>query len=297
VDYGKAFYAYLVTAEARSRLTAETYLHTVRSFAEWLVARDATVERADGDDCVDYLLGRFDRGVTGKTLARDAAALRSFYRYLILERVRDDNPADLLENPRREQTLPRVLSPPQVDSLIASIDAATPSGVRDRALFELIYSCGLRISEAVSLSLPDVDFRERVIRVIGKGNKERLVPFGERAASSLRSYLAESRPVLARGKKTHAFFLNRLGGRLTRKGMWKRFTELASLAGLDAKVHTLRHSFATHLLAGGADLRSVQELLGHSDVSTTQVYTHVETSSLKLYHSDCFDTFRAGEDI
>ncbi len=297
MDYGKAFYAYLVTAEARARLTAETYARTVGSFVAWLDSRGSTPERADSDDCVDYILGRFDDGISGKTLARESAALRSFFRFLVLERVRTDNPADSLESPARERTLPRVLSPEQIDRLLDSISLDTPGGLRDRSLFELVYSCGLRISEAVGLSLDDIHPQERVLKVVGKGNKERLVPFGDTALGWLRRYLEEARPALLGKKNSRAVFINCRGARLSRKGMWKRFNELVLSAGIVAKVHTLRHSFATHLLSGGADLRSVQELLGHSDVSTTQVYTHVESSALQLYHADCFDNFGAGDEI
>lgn len=297
MEYGKAFHAYLVTAEARARLTAVTYAGTVDSFVAWLAGRGLTPEAADSDDCVDYILGRFDGGVSGKTLARESAALRSFFRFLVLERVRSDNPADSLESPARERTLPRVLSPAQVDRLLDSISLETAGGLRDRALFELVYSCGLRISEAVGLSLDDVHAQERVIKVLGKGSKERLVPFGDAAYYWLARYIEEARPALLGRRSSRAVFINCRGGRLSRKGMWKRFNSLALASGLDAKVHTLRHSFATHLLSGGADLRTVQELLGHSDVSTTQVYTHVESSALQMYHADCFDNFRAGDDI
>jgi integrase/recombinase XerD len=155
----------------------------------------------------------------------------------------------------------------------------------------------LRISEAVALSLDDIHANERMIKVHGKGNKERLVPFGDAALAWLRKYLEEARPPLLGTKTSRAVFINCRGGRLSRKGMWKRFNELVMASGIEAKVHTLRHSFATHLLSGGADLRAVQELLGHSDVSTTQVYTHVETSALQLYHTDCFDNFGAGDEI
>jgi integrase/recombinase XerD len=169
--------------------------------------------------------------------------------------------------------------------------------MRDRALFELIYSCGLRASEAVSLSVDDVYFAGRTIVVHGKGNKERMVPFGGEAEKYLRLWLDEGRARLAGNRPTKAVFVNNRGGRLSRKGIWKRFQDAEARSGITGKVHTLRHSFATHLLSGGADLRTVQELLGHADVTTTQVYTHVETDALAMYHAEYFDNYRADDDI
>jgi integrase/recombinase XerD len=242
-------------------------------------------------------LERADRGLTGKTLAKDIAALRSFFRYLVLERVRDDNPADLLESPTRGKTIPSVFAPEEVDLFLSSIKTDTPFGVRDRAMFELIYSCGLRVSEAVSLTLADIHFNEQVIIVRGKGRKERMIPFGEAARRCLKTYLSTARGELARGKAVRAVFLNNRGTGISRRGIWQRFRDIEIESGIFGKVHTLRHSFATHLLAGGADLRSVQELLGHADVSTTQIYTHIGDESLKLYHADFFDNYRAENEI
>jgi len=237
------------------------------------------------------MVERSDNGIGGKTAARDIAALRSFFRFLVLERLRKDNPADALESPSRQRNLPRVLSPEQVDALLAAIPLDTPNGMRDRSLFELVYSCGLRVSEAVSLSVPDIHFKERLILVHGKGSKERLVPFGEPAEKALRAYLGAARKELLGTRVSSAVFVNNRGARLTRKGIWMRFQEIEARSGVTSKIHTLRHSFATHLLAGGADLRSVQDLLGHADVATTQIYTHIENESLKMYHGDFFDNY------
>jgi integrase/recombinase XerD len=180
-----------------------------------------------------------------------------------------------------------VLKVEEVESLLATIDTESATGLRDRALFELIYSCGLRISEAVELSPDSVYLTEGLIRVRGKGNKERLVPMGEEARYWLSRYLSDGRTRLSKPTKpSRSLFLNNRGDGLSRKGMWKRFRELSERTGIEAKVHTLRHSFATHLLEGGADLRAVQELLGHADISTTQIYTHVEKADLKDYHRD-----------
>ena len=290
----RAFYGYLISAEARAQLTAQTYLGTLKLFQQQL-GTDHLIEDASEKDCIDFILARAQEGVTGKTLAKDRAALRSFYRFLQLENIRADNPAEQLENPRREKTLPPVLSPEQVDTLLAAIPLDTPNGIRDRALFELIYSAGLRVSEAAALSLEDIFFNEQLLKVSGKGGKERIVPFGAQAEQSLTMYLQTARPLLLNPAATQhtvtagAVFLNCRGNRLTRKGIWKRLQDFERLSGVTTKIHTLRHSYATHLLAGGADLRSVQCLLGHSSITTTQIYTHIEDKDLAAYHRRFFE--------
>ena len=290
----RAFYGYLISAEARAQLTAQTYLGTLKLFQQQL-GTDHLIEDASEKDCIDFILARAQEGVTGKTLAKDRAALRSFYRFLQLENIRADNPAEQLENPRREKTLPPVLSPEQVDTLLAAIPLDTPNGIRDRALFELIYSAGLRVSEAAALSLEDIFFNEQLIKVSGKGGKERIVPFGAQAEQSLTVYLQTARPLLLNPAVSQhtvtagAVFLNCRGNRLTRKGIWKRLQDFERLSGVTTKIHTLRHSYATHLLAGGADLRSVQCLLGHSSITTTQIYTHIEDKDLAAYHRRFFE--------
>jgi integrase/recombinase XerD len=223
-----------------------------------------------------------------KTMARIVSSLHSFFRFLKLEEIREDDPSALIETPKQERSLPAVLSPEEIDRFLAAIDIDTPQGLRDRALFELIYSCGLRISEASSLSFDGLFLEERVIRVLGKRKKERLIPFGDDAALWLKRYLAEARPKLQKNLRSERVFLNHAGKGISRKGIWKRFDHTRQALGMDAKVHTFRHSFATHLLAGGADLRTVQELLGHSDISTTQIYTHIEPESLSEYHHEYF---------
>lgn len=266
-------------------------------FLAWCEQKKLSLETLTTQDCVRFVLDRSDSGITGKTIAKDVAALRSFFRYTIIEKIRNDNPAELIESPSREKNLPRVLSPEQIDSFLSSISLEKPVGVRDRTLFELIYSCGLRVSEAVSLSLEDLYHDEKVLLVTGKGGRERMVPFGSEAEKWLSIYLETARPILVKNRPERAVFVNYRGQRITRKGIWKRFNEISIASGITAKIHTLRHSFATHLLSGGADLRSVQELLGHADVATTQIYTHVEESALHDYHRDVFDNFESENDI
>jgi integrase/recombinase XerD len=201
------------------------------------------------------------------------------------ERLVNDNPAAVIESPKREVTLPEVMDRETIDGFLNKIKTENPLGLRDRCLFELVYSAGLRVSEAVGLNLRDVDVKGGIAKVRGKGNKERLVLFGKEAVAWLGRYLSEARGKLAgKTNKSNALFIGRSGRRLSRKGIWKNYAKWASIAGISSHIHTLRHSFATSLLAGGADLRTVQELLGHADLSTTQIYTHVDTKILRENH-------------
>jgi integrase/recombinase XerD len=273
--------------ERLSALSVETYLSEVRRFFVYVKAAGIAAENAESAQLSAYLSERAAvDGLDSRSTAKAISALRSFFRFLIDEGARKDNPASLLEAPRKERRLPSVLSRESVDGLLMSIRTDSPIGLRDKALFELVYSSGLRVSEAVGLDLDDCFFNEAVIRVTGKGSKERLVPFGQEAETVLCAYLKDGRPKLAGKRKCGALFLNRLGGRLGRKGIWKNYAALAALNGTSSKLHSLRHSFATELLSGGADLRSVQELLGHSDITTTQIYTHVAVSKLEKAHRE-----------
>ena len=244
-------------------------------------------------------MARQEQGAGSATLAKAISALRAWYRFLDADRPdagefdvragKADNPAASVAPPRSRRRIPRVLSAAQVDRFLAAIGTGSPAGIRDRALFELIYSAGLRVSEVVALDRSRLYLAQACVRVLGKGSRERIVPLGEPAVAWLGRYLSEARPYLlprsaGPGTATDAMFLNQRGGRLSRKGIWKRFQGVCVAAGIDAKVHTLRHSFATHLLSGGADLRSVQELLGHADLTTTQIYTHVEREDLHSQH-------------
>jgi integrase/recombinase XerD len=232
-------------------------------------------------------LWRQTSGIESVTTARDISAIRSFGSFLVHQGIWKENIALLLEKPKVKKTLPKVLTVEQVDSILDSIDTSDPIGIRDRSLFELVYSCGLRISEVSNLLLKNVHLEEKIIFVHGKGDKERLVPFGEPAKDWIVKWLDERKKIVG-NKIVDTLYVNYMGKPISRKGIWKRFKELNVKTGIDAKVHTLRHSFATHLLSGGADLRTVQELLGHSDLSTTQIYTHVDDQMLKEYYDDFF---------
>ncbi|MFP4152185.1 MAG: site-specific tyrosine recombinase XerD [Alkalispirochaeta sp.] len=269
-----------------SRQTVDTYTRECAVAAATVGEGGGDLSRLTTAEVIDYILTRQSDGdpLDQRTIAKNLSALRSFYQFCVLEGIRDDNPALKISSPRTEHRLPGVLSVDQVDRLLEGIDLTTPGGIRDRALFELIYSSGLRISEAVAIDLTHLYLQEGLILVRGKGDKERLVPLGEEAVRWIEHYLEAARPQLSKSRTERALFLNRRGTRLSRKGMWKRFHELTQAVGISAKVHTLRHSFATHLLEGGADLRAVQELLGHADIGTTQIYTHIDTEDLREYH-------------
>jgi integrase/recombinase XerD len=283
---GEQFYARLIALERRSRLTADTYRLEIRRFLEWLEKEGLQPENIDSAGLGAYINFRRqgEKGINPVSTAKALSVLRSFFRFLVAEKIRKDNPALLLETPKKQGRLPAVLDQRAVEDVLSAADDGTPLGLRNRALYELIYSAGLRVSEAVALNVEDVDFPGGSARVLGKGNKERLVVFGSQAAAILKKYIREARPALAKKKQSRALFIGKTGKRLSRKGIWKNYTRPATVAGVSSKLHTLRHSFATELLAGGADLRSVQELLGHADLTTTQIYTHVDVRALREKH-------------
>ncbi|MBS7261465.1 MAG: tyrosine recombinase [Treponema sp.] len=282
------FYTDLLLVKRDSDETAATYKESSSLFLEWCVQKQKKLKDITVQDLMYFLMDRRNAGNAENTLAKDISAIRAFGEYLVRKNYWEENIALELDRPKSARAIPRVLTIEQVDKLLSVIDTSTPLGKRDDALFELIYSCGLRISEAATLLVTNVHLEEKLILVHGKGDKERIVPFGGRAYDKLVLYLNEVRPGLCGQKVIDEVFLNYRGDPISRKGIWKKFQELEALSGVNAKVHTLRHSFATHLLQGGADLRSVQELLGHSDLATTQIYTHVDDTQLKMSHEKYF---------
>jgi len=281
----KGFSQYLLLEKNRSRLTEESYLSEIRQFHAFLNLHQLEASVFNRDDVSRYLQ---ERAVSSRSLAKIVSTLKTYGRYLVEERVREDNALTHLSQPRFVSPLPDVLTVEDIDRILEEFDISKPAGLRDRCLFELIYSCGLRISEASSLTLDSVYLLECCIKVTGKGNKERYIPLGSEAVRYLMLYMEEGRSLfIKKAYNPPQVFLNRLGRGLSRKGIWKNFRKAADQAGLESKVHTLRHSFATHLLQGGADLRSVQDMLGHADLSTTQIYTHVSRNDLKRVHELC----------
>ena len=309
------YYSRLIALERKSPLTAETYRFEIRMFLDWLDAEGLSLITgktaaavspngkpegiSDGhtvgisdrhtvgiSDVIRYLVHRRNTdGLDSRSVAKAISALRSFSRFLEDEfQGSFSDFASLLQIPRRVDRLPMVHCKEDVDRLLSMIDVETTLGIRNRSLYELVYSAGLRISEAVNLNVDDIFLSKNLARVRGKGNKERLVVFGDEAAFWIKSYLHEGRLKLLGKRKSKALFLGRGAKRLSRKGIWKNYSSLAIQAGLSTKLHTLRHTFATELLAGGADLRSVQELLGHAEITTTQIYTHVDAGRLRENH-------------
>ncbi len=288
-EFLNQFYSDLILVRRDSEQTAMTYKISVEEFLKYLVSEKIKLRAVTTQTLVLYLIERQTKGVSELTVAKDISAIRAFGDFLVRKNFWSENIALLLEKPRTSKKLPQVLTVEQVDEILNDIDTSKPSGIRDDALFELIYSCGLRISEACGLKIANVHLEEKIILVRGKGDKERLVPFGQRALEKIQKYLYEVRPLFVKERNVPELFVNYKGEAISRKGVWKRFKELEAKSGVDAKVHTLRHSFATHLLSGGADLRSVQELLGHSDLSTTTIYTHVTDNQLEKAHEKYFE--------
>jgi integrase/recombinase XerD len=277
------FLAYLELERGLSRNTLEAYRSDLFQLGEFLNRRELPATRASHGDLAAFLS---ELQVAPSTLARKVACLRSFYHHLRREGTIEHDPTADLRGPRKPQRLPRVLTREQVARLLEQPRGTEPLALRDRALLESMYACGLRASEAVGLELADVDLEEGLLRARGKGSKERIVPIGRQALAALNAYLRSGRPQLIapdRAQPPAQLFLNSRGAGLTRQGLYKIIQGHARTAGLAERMspHTLRHSFATHLLAGGCDLRSLQEMLGHADLATTQVYTHLSADRLK----------------
>jgi integrase/recombinase XerD len=282
------FLAYLEFERGLSRNTLEAYRTDLLQFGRFLARREVSALEARPADVADFLAelaaGDVDRPpASTATIHRKTACLRSFYRHVRREGLVDSDPTATVSPPRRSRKLPHVLTRGEIDRLLSQPRGMEPVALRDRALLEVMYACGLRASEAIGLELTDVDLEERVLRARGKGSKERVVPIGQPAVQALRAYIQRGRRGLVKGAPQAHVFVNFRGGALTRQGLYKIVRRHAVTAGLADRMspHTLRHTFATHLLAGGCDLRSVQEMLGHADVSTTQLYTHLSSQRLK----------------
>ncbi len=267
--------------------TLDAYSRDVRRFVDFSLVNDAPSPRdVDYDLLRAYVAHMSDEGRASSTVARSISSLRGYFRFLLEEDVIEVDPTDLLEAPKAGRPLPNVLSVTEVESVLDAVSTDDVAAFRDRAILEVLYGCGLRVSELCMLKTRDIDLEECLVRVHGKGGKERLVPLGADARSGVRRYLRELRPSLDRGRSEGRVFLNRRGRPLSRMGVWKILRKYVERAGIEKHVtpHTLRHSFATHLLEGGADLASVQEMLGHADISTTEIYTHVDRSHLRQVH-------------
>ncbi|MHB1352750.1 MAG: site-specific tyrosine recombinase XerD [Thiobacillus sp.] len=282
------FCDHLWLEDGLAELTLAAYRRDLKRFAGWLeTTRTRTLDAAVTGDVEAYLGWRFARHVRPRSAARYTSALKRFYRYLLRENLIAADPTLNLDSPKLPRSLPASLTEADVERLLERADSATPQGLRDRAMLETLYATGLRVSELVGLKLSALNLDDGVLRVTGKGNKDRLVPLGEEAVRRLRRYLAEARPQLLRRQVSDAVFVTPRGAAMTRQAFWYLIKRRAAAAGITRPLspHTLRHAFATHLLNHGADLRVVQMLLGHSDISTTQIYTHVARERMKRLHA------------
>jgi len=283
------FLDHLVVERGLSHNTVAAYRRDLSGACDWLaITRDVTLGESTTDDLVAFLRARRAGGLAAATVARQISALRMFYRFQMAEGLRQDDPTRHMEAPRPWRNLPRCLSEDDVEALLAVPDPDEARGLRDIALLEILYATGMRVSELLNLRIQDVNPQAGFVLVRGKGDKERMVPLGEKAADAVTIYQRDGRPHLGQATATDLLFPGRRPGRpLTRQAFWKNLRRLALAAGIEGQLspHTLRHSFATHLLEHGADLRAVQALLGHADITTTQIYTHVSRERLRRIYA------------
>lgn len=270
-----------------SRNTLDAYRRDLETCRDWLTADGVCLQRAQSGDVQRYLAHRLEHRLSARSTSRTLSCLRGFYRYLVREKLIKQDPTALIENPKLGRPLPKSLTEQDVERLLAAPVGDSPLVLRDRAMLELLYATGLRVSELVGLTLPQVNTRQGIVRVMGKGGKERLVPMGEEALAHLAAYFAGGRPSLMGSGGSDVVFPSERQQQMTRQTFWHRVRHWAAVAGIEKPLspHTLRHAFATHLLNHGADLRVVQLLLGHSDLSTTQIYTHIAQSRMKEIHA------------
>lgn len=289
-SYLNDFLAHLLIDRGLSLNTKVSYERDLTEYMFYLEKQSVyQLSEVRREHVQQYLITLYERNLNTKSVARHLSAIRSLHQYLIIEKISHTNPCELIESPKLKRTLPEVLSVEEVEQLLSSFNTKTLNDIRNKAMVELMYASGLRVSELLQLKLEDVHLSMMFVRCVGKGNKERMVPIGEVAADLLQLYLNEVRPKLLK-KSNDCLFLNRFGEPMTRQGFWKILKKQAKEAGIEKEIspHKLRHSFATHLVENGVDLRLVQEMLGHSDISTTQIYTHISKEHLKdvyeLYH-------------
>jgi integrase/recombinase XerD len=278
------FLAYLSAEKGLSRNTIESYHRDLRKFQKFLSSGDRGLESFSKSDIVDFMEGLRAEGYSLSSLCRFLSSIRGFCRYLLLENFISDDPSENLQTPKRWERLPKALTVSEVGSLLDSPASPVPGGpvaIRDFVMFELLYSSGLRVSELISLKLEDINFEAGFLRVLGKGSKERIVPVNLRSVESIKQYLSSQRPEILKQRRSPYLFVTNRGKPMTRQRFWQTIKRFGRKLGIEVSPHALRHSFATHLLEGGADLRSLQKMLGHSDIATTQIYTKVTADRLK----------------
>jgi len=286
-DLLDSFLSYLVVEKGLSENTLESYGRDLKKFLLFINSRGITSAREiKYGDILDFMTRSREEGLNATTIVRSMVSVKQFFKYLLSEKVLSEDPTAHIKTPKMKKAIPGVISLDDVESILGAPDESTPEGLRDAAMLEMLYATGIRVSELIGLKLNDVNFELGFVVVYGKGSKERVVPIGDKAREKLLLYLRDSRTALLKGRESMALFVTRRGAGMTRQGFWKIIKAQALKAGVTKKIspHTLRHSFATHLLERGADLRTIQVMLGHSDISTTQIYTHVESERLKEIH-------------
>jgi integrase/recombinase XerD len=284
-----SFIQYIGVEKGLSKSTQSSYQSDLTQFAEYLEKKSVhSARQIKKDHLTDFLYVKKAKGSSSSSLARMGATLRAFFKFLIKDNLISTNPAEVMSSPKIWHLIPDVLSVEEIEKLLAAPDTKTPLGLRDRVILEFMYATGARVSEAVHTKTVDINLDVGYVRCLGKGNKERIIPVGSKALRLLEKYFTQGRPLLLKKKTSEYVFVTSRGQHLTRQALWYRLNKYVRQAKIKKNVtpHTLRHSFATHLLAGGADLRAVQEMLGHADISTTQIYTMVDRTRLKSVHKE-----------
>jgi len=282
------FINYLKIERNLANNTIDAYRNDLERYSQFLSDRQISNPKLISlSDIQDFINCLTELGLSASSLARNFSSIRSFHKFMLVENLTEVDTTELLQTPRLPRRLPHVLDLPEIELILSKIDVTKNKGIRDKAIIETLYSTGVRVSELIAIKMQDVFLHQKVLRVFGKGSKERIVPFGNRASKEIKNYITAVRSLLARSQKTKdCLFLNMRGSPISRMGVWKIIQEYVRLAGIRKKIspHVFRHSFATHLLEGGANLRDVQEMLGHSDISTTQIYTHLDREYLIEQH-------------
>lgn len=286
-EFIELFLNYLSVERGLSSNTIISYREDIKSYFNFLKSVNINnLSDTSRHDITNFMLFQKDKGMNANSIARRLAAIKAFYRFLTRERILKEDPSSMVDSPKLWKRIPETLSVNEIEALLSQPDIRDKQGIRDRAILETLYATGMRVSEAANLRLDNVNLDIGFLRCLGKGNKERVIPLGKKAIASLKRYLEVSRPKQLKGRQSDFLFLNRFGKRISRQSLWKIIKRYARQARIkkSIKPHILRHSFATHLLERGADLRSVQEMLGHANISTTQIYTHISRERLKAIH-------------
>lgn len=281
------FLNYLSVERGLSNNTIISYREDLNAYMDFMNSRHIdALSKITKNDITNFMLVQKDRGISANSISRRLAAIRMFHRFLARERILKSDPTNLIDSPKLWRRIPDTLSLNEIDALISQPDIRDKGGIRDKAVLETLYATGMRVSEAANLKIDNINLDIGFLRCLGKGNKERVIPLGKKAISSLKRYLEIARPHLLKERQSDFLFLNRFGKRISRQSVWKMLRKYAKCARIKKPIrpHILRHSFATHLLERGADLRSVQEMLGHSNIATTQIYTHINKDRLKAVH-------------